>query len=81
MPRTVAIGAQDFGRIIENNSAKREKSLEDTAHAAIRQMLDKKYAALLKEKGVPEGKIRMYGFAFQGKEVLIKGGYLTSVET
>ncbi len=26
MPRTVAIGAQDFGRIIENNSAKREKA-------------------------------------------------------
>lgn len=74
---------KDDGIIFEFKvlNAKREKSLEDTAHAAIRQMLNKKYAALLKEKGVPEGKIRMYGFAFQGKEVLIEGGYLTSVET
>ncbi len=44
------------------------------------QILDKKYAALLREKGVPEKKIRVYGFAFRGKEVLIEGGYLREFE-
>ncbi len=35
------------------------------ARMARLQILDKKYAALLREKGVPEKKIRVYGFAFR----------------
>ena len=38
--------------------------------------MDKKYAKSLENKGVLENKIRIYGFAFRGKEVLIDGGYL-----
>lgn len=49
----------------------REKSLEETVDNALRQIREKEYAAELLEAGVAEENIRMYGFAFEGKEVLI----------
>ena len=52
-----------------------EKSLKDTVQAALRQIMDKKYAAALESK-CGRDRIRIYGFAFRGKEVLIDGGYL-----
>ncbi|MDE7313927.1 MAG: ATP-binding protein [Eubacterium sp.] len=61
-------------------NAKREKSLEDTVQTAIRQIIGKKYAASLCAKGVQKERIRIYGFAFKGKEVLIDGGYLWELE-
>ena len=42
--------------------------------------LSKKYRAVLKEKGVPKEKIRVYGVAFKGKEVSVDGGYLREFE-
>lgn len=56
---------------------KRDADLQAAADAAVRQILDKKYADVLRAKGVPKEKIRIYGFAFQGKQVLIEGGYLS----
>ena len=48
-----------------------EKDLADTVSAALNQINEKNYVAALMDKGIPEGKIRKYGFAFEGKKVLI----------
>ena len=50
---------------------RREKTLEDTLASALQQIEDKQYVAILIEKGIPMERIRKYGFAFKGKEVLI----------
>lgn len=51
---------------------KKEKTLEDTLESAARQINEKKYAASLEAQGIPPHKIRKYGFAFEGKTVLIQ---------
>ncbi len=53
----------------------RDNSPEHTVQTAIRQIIDKKYAVSL-NKRCDLDRIRIYGFAFKGKEVLIDGGYL-----
>ena len=50
---------------------RREKSLEDTLASALSQIEEKQYAQTLIDRGIASERIRKYGFAFEGKEVLI----------
>ena len=49
-----------------------EKTLEETAKEALAQIERKKYEAALTAKGIAPGQIQKYGFAFEGKTVLIR---------
>lgn len=54
---------------VKNN--KKEQKLEETVQAALVQIKEKNYDAELLARGIPKEKIRHYGFAFEGKNVLI----------
>lgn len=66
----------DDGMILEFKvmDADKEQSLQDTVDAALRQIIEKKYFAELEAEGIRRENIRIYGFAFTGKEVLAGGG-------
>lgn len=68
-PKNDTLDAFVIGFIIFNKT--RDMTMEDTVAAAHKQIEEKKYDAPLVRKGIAEGKIKKYGFAFQGKEVLI----------
>ena len=48
-----------------------ETDLSDTVRAALEQIERRQYDAALAARGIPRNRIRKYGFAFQGKKVLI----------
>jgi hypothetical protein len=50
---------------------RREQILADTVDAALAQIEEKHYEQNLIDKGIVRERIRKYGFAFEGKTVLI----------
>ena len=53
-----------------------DKDLTDTVRRALEQAAERKYSAALEVKGIDREDIKVYGFAFRGKETLIDGGEL-----
>ena len=48
-----------------------EATLKETVQSALAQIEEKQYAAKLVSRGILAERIRSYGFAFEGKKVLI----------
>lgn len=48
-----------------------EETLQDTVQSALKQIEEKKYGQELRRRGISKEHIRKYGFAFEGKKVLI----------
>ncbi|MBE6841517.1 MAG: hypothetical protein E7510_01665 [Ruminococcus sp.] len=66
--------AQNDGIILEfkvHDKEDGENTLEDTVRSALMQIEEMKYEQVIIEHNVPKEKIRKYGFAFEGKKVLI----------
>ncbi len=66
--------AQNDGIILEfkvHDKEDGENTLEDTVKSALMQIEEMKYEQVIIEHNVPKEKIRKYGFAFEGKKVLI----------
>ena len=66
---------EDYGIILEFkvHDPDDEGDLKETVGQALKQIEDKQYEQVLLDHGVSKDRIRKYGFAFEGKKVLIGG--------
>lgn len=70
----IPLHANDDAIVIEFKvkDPEEEGSLQDTVKAALQQITEKNYDAELEAAGISKDRIRHYGFAFEGKKVLIR---------
>ena len=68
-PKNDTLDAYVIGFMLFNKN--RDMTMEDTVTAAHKQMKEKQCDNVLAAKGIRTDRIKKYGFAFQGKEVLI----------
>ena len=70
----IPLHANDDAIVIEFKvkDPEEEGSLQDTVKAALQQITEKNYDAELEAAGILKDRIRHYGFAFEGKKVLIR---------
>lgn len=68
--------AVDYAIVMEFKvfNAKKDKTLEAAVQNALKQIDDMSYDADLTARGISKERIRHYGFAFEGKKVLIGEG-------
>lgn len=59
------------GHLFKVRNPGKEASLEETVQTALEQIEKKQYDAELLARGIEKERIRHYGFAFEGKKVLI----------
>lgn len=52
----------------------RERNLVEALRQALQQIEERHYAAALEAKGIPQERIRKYGFVFEGKRVVVGRG-------
>lgn len=72
----IPIDRKDDAIVIEFKvrNSRKEPSLEDTVKAALEQIETRQYDTELTASGLSKENIRHYGFAFEGKKVLIRDG-------
>ena len=71
----------DRGIVLEFKTRKEgEKDLQETYDNALKQIGEKGYTTELKARNVAVNNIFVYGFAFEGKKVLIRGGAYASID-
>ena len=70
----------DHGIVIEFKTTQKKDSLDKTSDRALKQIYDKEYIARLITIDVLPENIYVYGFAFHGQQVRIKGGAYNTVD-